>query len=108
MRLEQVYFITDGRYIKIGTTKIGAEKRLKQLNTGSPLRLYLLGYITGGKEKEKELHKKFQQYKVRNNGEWFSPEDDLINYLNKINEKANVRIIKNDLMDNFVMSVLKI
>lgn len=45
-----VYFITDLFNIKIGYTKNNPNKRLKQLNTGSPNQLYLLGYIKGIKK----------------------------------------------------------
>ena len=50
-----VYFITDGENIKIGYTKGKPENRLKQLNTGNDKKLFLLGYIQGNKDKEKEL-----------------------------------------------------
>ena len=41
-----VYFITDCKNIKIGYTKQkNVYKRLKQIQTGSPDRLYLLGYF---------------------------------------------------------------
>lgn len=106
--MEKVYFITDGMYIKIGTTKVGVEKRLKQLNTGSPKKLYLLGYISGGKEKEKEIHKQFNNNKIRQNGEWFQATDELISFINKVNEKQNIIVIKNELLNNFLMATTKI
>ena len=104
----KVYFITDGKHIKIGTTKKDIKQRLKQLNTGSPLKLYLLGYICGGEKEEKNLHKKFSCLKIRDNGEWFYPDDSLIEYLNSINEMKNIIIVKNEYMNNFLMATLKI
>lgn len=85
-----VYFITDGQYIKIGYTKNDAKKRLKQLQTSSPNRLFLLGYIEGDKTIEKKLHKKFYNSIVRINGEWFSPTQDLLDYINDNNLDDNI------------------
>lgn len=103
-----VYFISNQYSIKIGYTKNNPKKRLKQLQTGSSERLYLLGYVKGDLEKEKTLHKKFAQFKLRNNGEWFSADDELIEYINLVNEMPDVTVIKNDLWNNIVMTVPKI
>ena len=104
----KVYFLTKGENIKIGYTKGKVMNRLNQLNTGSDMQLYLLGFIQGDLEKEKELHSLFSNIKVRSNGEWFFATNDLINYINKINEKPNTFVIKNELYNNKVMAVLKI
>ena len=85
-----VYFITDGQYIKIGYTKNDAKKRLKQLQTSSPKKLFLLGYINGDKMVEKSLHKQFYKSIVRINGEWFSPTQDLLDYINDNNLDDNI------------------
>lgn len=102
----KVYFFTNGNNIKIGYTKGDITKRLKQLNTGSDAQLYCLGYITGNKLKEKELHQYFSKYKIRNNGEWFYSSLELIEYINKFNERPNTYVEKNEYL-NQVMTFLK-
>ena len=87
-----VYFFSNQENIKIGYTSQKISQRLLQLNTGSDKKLICLGYISGDQEKEKELHKKFSKSRIRQNGEWFYPTDDLINYINEYNEKPNCYI----------------
>ena len=89
-----VYFITDSKDIKIGYTKNDVTKRLKQLQTANTNKLYLLGYIDGPKELEKELHKKFLKYKKRHNGEWFSADDEIIEFINKYSILENIKAYK--------------
>lgn len=103
----KVYFFTNGENIKIGYTNNTLKNRLKQLNTGSDNQLYALGYITGDKEKEKELHLKFSREKIRNNGEWFYPSSEIIDYINSVNEKENIYIEK-DIGTNKLIPLFKI
>ena len=72
-----VYFIQEGTDgpIKIGTSE-NPRKRLKHLQTGHPKELVLMGAIDGDREKEFELHQKFDY--LRLNGEWFKPDSDLL------------------------------
>jgi hypothetical protein len=72
-----VYFATDGVYIKIGFSK-NPKKRLITLNIGNSQQLYLLGYIDGDMNLEKQLHSKFKLV----HGEWFEPTEDLLLYIN--------------------------
>lgn len=82
-----VYFISDLKEtIKIGYTRGNPINRLKQLNTGSPFQLYLLGFFRGTLKDEDNLHKKFANLKVRSNGEWFKISEELVNFINNINE----------------------
>lgn len=62
------------RNCKIGYSK-DPIKRLHQLQTGSPNVLSLYGTIEGDMNKEKQLHKKFQQYSQ--SGEWFKYNFDI-------------------------------
>lgn len=101
-----IYFFTNGSNIKIGYTK-NIEKRLQQLNTGSDYRLYSLGYIDGGLEKEKELHKLFSKERIRINAEWFFPSKNLIDYINNNNKKDNIYVLLDE-ETNQVMSFKKI
>ena len=72
-----VYVIgpTGGPY-KIGTTTQSVEKRLANLQTGSPVDLHIVMQGEGGRELEGQLHDKFKYCAIR--GEWFNLlEDDL-------------------------------
>lgn len=75
-----VYIVQAGRDgpIKIGySTQF--EKRWSGLQTASPIRLYLLARIRGGKDKEEELHIAFGEYRRR--GEWFNPGPKLVKFI---------------------------
>ena len=100
-----IYFITDTINIKIGYTKNSIEKRLQQLQTSCSNKLYILGWIEGDIELEKELHKKFSSSRIRYNGEWFKPTDDLLEYININNKIKNTYI---DFLDGKLISLLKI
>lgn len=100
-----IYFITDSNYIKIGYTKNDVKKRLKQLQTSNPNRLFLLGYIDGDKKREKELHKKFFSSIARINGEWFSPTQDLLDYINDNNLDNNTYV---DIIDGQVRGLFRL
>lgn len=66
-----LYFIElgAGGPIKIGYTASHAAKRMKQLQTGQPERLSLLGTIPGSLDDEGSLHEELRGYRV--GGEWF-------------------------------------
>lgn len=100
-----VYFITDSNHIKIGYTKNDVRKRLKQLQTSNPNKLFLLGYIEGDKNVEKTLHKKFSSSIIRQNGEWFSPTQDLLDYINTNNLDDNIYV---DIIDNQVVGLFRL
>lgn len=76
-----VYFIEAGDLVKIGVTK-DVTKRLASLQTGSPARLNMIGFIPGTDKEEKELHRKFSSH--RSHGEWFKKTNDLINYIKEV------------------------
>lgn len=100
----KVYFFTNGKNIKIGYTKGDIYNRLKQLNTGSDYQLYALGYITGTKATEKELHTKFANLRLRVNGEWFASDQSLIDYINSVNEMPHIQVVINEYFNNTVMA----
>ena len=97
----KIYFITDCENIKIGFTTLNVEKRLKQLQTGCVKKLFVLGYITGTMADEKKLHDIFGANRLRYNGEWFKPTQELLDYINKYNEISNCYV---DYLDGQVMS----
>lgn len=102
---DKVYFLTDGTNIKIGFTKGKIKKRIQQLSTGSSRKIMELGWILGDVLKEKELHSKFYKDRIRYSGEWFRPSEELINYINEVNEKPNTGV---DFVDGILMPLLKI
>jgi hypothetical protein len=81
--IDYIYFIQEPitKSIKIGTTK-NIKNRMSQLQTSIPFQLILLKFIKGDFIKEKELHDKFSQYRL--SGEWFSENDELLDYIAKI------------------------
>lgn len=71
VRLTRLYLIrSEGRprYLKIGISD-DPERRVRDLQTGSPALLTLLAHITGCKERERYLHRRFRH--LRAHGEWF-------------------------------------
>lgn len=63
-----LYLISDGTRVKIGKSK-NPEKRLKQLQTGSALKLKLLGTFDLSDHYEKRLHWILRNFRTQ--GEWF-------------------------------------
>ena len=94
-----IYFISNGEHIKIGYTSKSIEKRLKQLNTGSPEKLFLCGWQSGDMKLEKKLHKQFHKY----NHEWFVVNEPLLVYINE-NSELNLYV---DLLDGNVVTYSK-
>jgi hypothetical protein len=80
-----VYFVQSGTKgdIKIGYS-INVKKRVQTLKTAMPEGIKLIGFITGDSALEKALHWKFRT--LRKNGEWFKCDNDIIDYLNTVNE----------------------
>jgi hypothetical protein len=61
----------DTGQLKVGIA-LHPQQRLKELQTGSPVPLRLLGTIPGGRAVEKLLHDTFKEHRLQ--GEWYSPE----------------------------------
>ena len=78
--VEQVYFM---RYGTSNRVKIGYTKRMNQrrcgLEGGTPEDLHLLATVTGGREQEYRLHKRFAAYRIK--GEWYKLEGKLAEYV---------------------------
>lgn len=82
-----VYFILneDSRAIKIGRAK-DLRKRMKALQTSSPVSLKLLKSVQLSSEKEAHelehsLHKRFSDFRME--GEWFRAEAELLEYVGR-------------------------
>ena len=100
--MSNVYFISDGTYVKIGKSN-NVINRLSILNTGNADTLTLLGYILQESEEaafklEKELHKVYEKSKVK--GEWFN-----LSEIDTLNLQTNYGMICTDhtlLLDGFL------
>lgn len=72
-----VYFVGIGKpyttHVKIGFTSKNPFARMKDLQTGCPFVMEMLGYILGNMEHESELHRVLAEY--RQTGEWFEYSD---------------------------------
>jgi len=77
---QYVYFIeaTGLNRVKIGYAT-NPTKRIKDLDTGSAVNLELLGVVPGSLAKERQLHQKFAQYRIK--GEWFNYSDEIKDYV---------------------------
>ncbi len=80
----QVYFVRDGRAVKIGWALNGKE-RIKLLQTGNPRGLTLLGAIKGPITLERALHKHFKRNRIR--GEWFTATKNLVAVISIIEDE---------------------
>lgn len=65
----KVYFIECAGRIKIGFSK-SLEDRLRDLSTGAPAKLNLLGTVEGDRALEAKLHRSLRIHRV--SGEWFT------------------------------------
>jgi hypothetical protein len=63
-------------HIKIGYTFDKADRRVKELQTASPVPLRLLACMTGTADDEEALHERFAADRLC--GEWFKPNDELL------------------------------
>lgn len=61
------------RPVKIGVAS-DVEARIVELQTGSPLPLYLIWKTRGGQSLERDLHERFGSYRIH--GEWFDLGDE--------------------------------
>ena len=68
----KVYFIScsDPWAVKIGFTCKEPESRLRQLQTGCPSQLTLLGWYPAGRDEERRLHDMLEPFRL--SGEWFA------------------------------------
>ena len=75
-----VYFIGSprGGPVKIGFSA-APRRRLGELQTASPVRLEILGLVSGTREMEQEFHERFAKHRL--NGEWFEPCSELLDFI---------------------------
>lgn len=78
----EVYFIqASNGLIKIGISG-NATHRLANLRTMSPLPLTLLAIMPGDFSDEVAMHLRFAKHRLH--GEWFTPADELLDFINSI------------------------
>ena len=85
---DRLYFIQHetGGPIKIGIS-VNPTRRLKNINASAhDPRYRILATTRGGRERERMLHEKFARY--RKHGEWFAPEQDLLDYIAEVLDGA--------------------
>jgi T5orf172 domain len=66
--------------IKIGKTSQSVAHRLENLQSGSPDYLLIMKFVN--EDREDEYHKQFAH--LRQHGEWFTPELELLEFINKL------------------------
>ena len=82
-----VYFVQEksGGPIKIGSSS-DPKRRLKELQTGHPRELMILGSMPGGAEIESELHLKFKN--LHSHGEWFHDDPALMEFIKNATDQS--------------------
>lgn len=76
-----IYFIESGGFIKIGYSKKW-EKRVLSLKSANPQKIDVLLVIEGTREREGDLHARFQESRIR--GEWYQPTQALLDYIDEL------------------------
>lgn len=74
--------------VKIGYTSSHPKKRLRALQTGSPVPLVLWAYTNGTEQLEKAFHDAFSE--LRAHGEWFYAEYKLHDFLCYLGDEPNI------------------
>lgn len=80
-----IYLVSDGEFIKIGKS-VNPHRRLKQLQTGSNEKLFLIATYDIPDYMEKRLHHLLRRFKSRLKSEWFHFPDQkqMLDLINKI------------------------
>lgn len=76
-----IYFAKAGTRLKIGFAK-NVDTRIKALQTGCPDRIEVLGTMPGDRREEQAYHRQFAH--LREVGEWFRLEGDLIDFVTEV------------------------
>lgn len=66
-----VYLVEQGEFIKIGFAT-NPFKRMRALQTANPNGISFLFCIQADMALEKQLHQKYDRFRIRSNGEWFN------------------------------------
>jgi len=85
-----IYFIRSEGFVKIGHTTNRVKWRLKELQTGNPAKLELLGFVKGNRHDEYRLHELFGR--LRHRGEWFRLDPELEDYIKAVSGRPDLYI----------------
>lgn len=80
-RTTNIYFIRGGDLVKIGSA-VDVQARLKALQTGSPVRLELIGALSAFAGEEYEFHAELAKFRVH--GEWFKATEPVLGYIDHL------------------------
>jgi hypothetical protein len=78
VRRGQIYYLSDGEYVKIGFTTNWNERQ-KKYRTHSGREILLLAMHPGFKSNETKLHQRFGRYRLR--GDWFLPATEIMDHI---------------------------
>ncbi len=81
-----VYFVRSGNVVKIGTTEEPAA-RFRTLQTSHPSPLEMLAAVPAHAALEQAIHARFAS--LRQTGEWFALDDNLIAFINAVAQGVN-------------------
>jgi hypothetical protein len=82
-----VYFLlAPNGLVKIGFAS-DYDERIRKLRTGSPLPLYPMAAVRGGRVEEREYHKRFKA--ARHHGEWFDLTDEIEAEIDRLGRESN-------------------
>ena len=99
-----IYFIAAGKHIKIGYS-VDPVSRLKELQTGNPLKLSIRATIQNGCFKtETGLHEMFEH--LRKKGEWFRYTDELLWFTHAVRKYPEEQNIKTLYMNSQAMRLV--
>jgi hypothetical protein len=76
-----IYFILaeEVNRIKIGHTRLDPDKRIDDMQIGSPVKLTRIALMDGDCKVEASIHRRFHEYLVR--GEWFDAVPPLVEFI---------------------------
>lgn len=100
-KMNVVYFIqAECGNSYLGPIKIGRAEKFKNrfvsMKVDNFHELKILKLIKGDRVKEKEIHQKFAGIRIR--GEWFRPDQSLINYIGQIQEPKECSLLKEEVL----------
>lgn len=87
----KIYFLLAPmcRRIRIGRSK-DVGHRIYEHRNSSPEKLQYLGCVSEDQFKEKDLHRRFSEY--RSHGEWFHVDTSLLQFIEKHADKTSVNV----------------
>lgn len=87
---DSLYFIQAGINVKIGRS-VNPEKRIKELSTGSAEEPVLVYVVENMGHMEKKMHIAFEDWRVRQNAEWFFFSDQIKKFIEYLKlEKSKI------------------